>query len=311
MKKFTIILTVLIALTITAKAQYSNATLNGAWFLYQTPLSPYGDSLGYIIFDGNGNITDFSGFGTFTGSNYSVNTSGAITGTLIVVGEGSFPLVGQLSSQNLGTLSADVMNFVLARISNPSALTNTISGILSTENCGQKTVAITLDNQGVVTTAIGLDAPVSGKVYADLGVFMGHFRTGASDGWNQFSIMGYYSNDTLNGKVGLDQTSCGNTSAQLIRQHVTGINSVNSNTSKIAIFPNPANDMVTINMNDLSNEIAEIKIFNVIGTLVKSEILIQNQQQINIGNLSNGIYMLEFKAKGWSEKQKLIINKLH
>jgi len=310
MKKFTIILTVLIAMTITTKAQYSNATLNGAWFMYQTPLNPYGDSLMYIVFDGNGNITDLSGFGDFTGSNYSVNASGAITANIIVVGEGTFPIVGQLSSSDLGTLTADGMNYyVLSRVSNQGALTNTITGLLSTQNCGQKTVTITLNNLGIATSTTGLDAPVSGRAYADLGMFIGHFRTGASDGWNQFSIMGYYSNPTLNGKVGLYATSCGNTLAQLTRQDASGIVTINSKSTKIEIFPNPANEIVTIKMNNLNFESAEINIFNVIGTLVKSEILRQNNQQINISDLSNGIFTVQVKSKEWTEKQKLIIQR--
>lgn len=309
MKKFTFILTVLIEMTITSKAQYSNATLNGAWFLYQTPLSPYNDSLLCLVFDGNGNITDWDGFGSITGSNYSVNTSGVITGTLVIVGKGSMPLVGQLSSQNIGDLLADGTNFVLSRISNQGALTSSITGILSTDNCGQKTVTITLDNQGIVTSTTGLNAPVSGRIYADLGVFVGHFKTGASDSWDEFSIKGYYSNNTLNGEVVLDATSCGKTSVQLIRKDATSIISVNSNATKIEIFPNPTNDIITIQMNKVNIDLVEINLFNVTGNLVKSKKLKQNQQQINVGDLGNGIYMVEIKSKEWTEMQKLIIKR--
>ncbi|MCX6232461.1 MAG: T9SS type A sorting domain-containing protein [Bacteroidetes bacterium] len=310
MKKFTIILIVLIVMSITAKAQYSNATLNGAWLMSQTPITPYGDSLLYLVFDGNGNITDFSGFGYITGSNYSVNSSGAISGTIIVVDHGSFPIVGQLSSQNLGTLTTDGMNYVFSRIANQGALDSTITGTLSTVDCSQKTVTININNQGVITSATGLSMPVTGKVYADLGVFMGHIRTSSSlDVWDEFSIMGYYANNTLNGQIIFDAHNCGITSVQLIRQGATGIISVNSNKAKIEIFPNPANDIVTININNERNEVLEINIFNTISTLVKSETINQNQHEINIRNLSNGIYLVEIKSKAWSEKQKLIIQR--
>jgi len=218
MKKLIILLIILFAVSIKTKAQYSNSTLNGAWFLYQTPLTPYSDSLLYVVFDGNGTITDCSGFGTFTGSNYSVTTSGAISGNLIMVGDGSYPLIGQLSSQNAGTLTVNGVSCVLSRISNQSALTGSFSGTLSTANCGQKTVMITLNDQGIITSSTGLGTPVSGRVYADLGVFIGHLKTGdSSNGWNEISIMGYYSNNTLNGKVSLDLRDCVNTSAQLTK----------------------------------------------------------------------------------------------
>lgn len=308
MKKFTIILTVLIAMTITAKAQYSNATLNGAWFMYQAPLTPYGDSLMYLVFDGNGNITDWDGFGAITGSNYSVNTTGAITGTLVIAGQGSIPLVGQLSSENLGTLSADGMDLVLSRVSNQGALNGSITGTLSTENCGQKTVTIYIDNQGIINSAIGLVAPISGRIYADLGVFSGHIKTGDGGVWDEFSIRGYYSNPTLNGEIVFDG-SCGINSVQLIL-NPTGITSFISNTTKLEIFPNPANEIVTLNINNIINEVVEIKIFNAIGTLVKSEVLKQNNRQINISDLNNGIYIITIKSKDLTtENQKLIIQR--
>jgi len=309
MKKFTIILTILIAMTFTTKAQYSNTTLNGAWFMYQTPLSPYNDSLMYLVFDGNGNITDFSGFGSIIGSNYSVNSNGSISGTLVVVGEGSYPIVGQLSSQNLGTLSGDGMTYVFSRITNQGALDSSITGLLSSLNCGQKNVTITLDNKGKITSTIGLSSPVSGEIFADLGMFIGHFKTNALDVWDEFSIVGYYSNDTLKGEIIFDALNCGNTSVQLIRQGTTDIISINSHTTKIELFPNPVKDIVTININNASNEILEINIFNTIGILVKSKTIKQNNGQIDIGDLSNGIYMVTVKSNKLTASQRLIIQR--
>jgi hypothetical protein len=52
-----------------------------------------------------------------------------------------------------------------------------------------------------------------------------------------------------------------------------------------------------------------VNIYNVSGVLVKSGILKQDNEQINIGDLSNGIYMVEIKSKEWTDKQKLIIKR--
>ncbi len=45
------------------------------------------------------------------------------------------------------------------------------------------------------------------------------------------------------------------------------------------------------------------------GELIRSETLQQNQKQINLKNLSNGIYTIEIKSKEGSKKQKLIIQR--
>jgi hypothetical protein len=81
------------------------------------------------------------------------------------------------------------------------------------------------------------------------------------------------------------------------------------NMNMISVYPNPASDIVTLNVNIANNADLILNIYNIMGTLVKSEILIQNQRQINTENLCNGIYMVEIKSKEWTGKQKLIIQK--
>lgn len=75
------------------------------------------------------------------------------------------------------------------------------------------------------------------------------------------------------------------------------------------IYPNPATDIITLNINNINNDELTINIYNVIGSLVKSEILKQNKSQIYIGDLNNGSYIVEVKSKEYTEKQKLIIQR--
>jgi len=75
------------------------------------------------------------------------------------------------------------------------------------------------------------------------------------------------------------------------------------------IYPNPATDIVTLNINNINNDDFTMNIYNVMGDLVKSEIMRQNNRQINIGSLSNGVYIVEIKSKEWTEKQKLLIQR--
>lgn len=89
---------------------------------------------------------------------------------------------------------------------------------------------------------------------------------------------------------------------------VSGINALNDDNT-FEIFPNPASDYVVLKFNNLGNENLRLNIYNVIGELISSETLRQNQQQINVGDLSNGIYMIEIKSKERTEKQKLIIQR--
>lgn len=204
---------------------YSNATLNGPWFMYTnlSPIDPNNDNLNYLVFDGNGNITDFNGFGGPWTGNYTVSPSGAISGTLIGDGE-NFPIVGQLTSTTEGTGSAGGQNWRLHKIANPGALKDKITGTLTTYNCGSRNVTLNIDSNGIITSAIGLAGTVTGRVYADLGVYIGHMNTGEAGGWHELSIMGHYNNNNLVGQLGLETNSCTNELSNLVRSDNQSIN---------------------------------------------------------------------------------------
>lgn len=90
------------------------------------------------------------------------------------------------------------------------------------------------------------------------------------------------------------------------------INSMSENPSNkdlINFYPNPASNIVTLNIDNIDYQDLTLNIYNIMGSLVKTEIFKQNQQQINVSDLSNGIYVVEIKSKDWTEKQKLLIQR--
>jgi hypothetical protein len=291
-------------------AQYSNSTLNGAWFLHTVPLVAMEDSVNYLIFDGAGSIIDGSMHGTVTGT-YDVTSSGVLSGQLIADGE-AFPIGGQFSSQN----EVNMESGKLTRVSNPGALTDTLTGVLITNGYGQRSIILQLNSQGQIISSSGLTDPVSGRVYANSGVFIGKIKTGEPSNahWNEFIFYGYCYNDSLIGEVVVDATkdSLRKGPARLKRSGVitpVGVITIEANSYDILIYPNPASDFVTLNIDNVNNTDLILNIYNVTGTLVKSEILKQDKRQINIGYLRNGIYVIEIKSKEWTKKQKLIIQR--
>lgn len=89
----------------------------------------------------------------------------------------------------------------------------------------------------------------------------------------------------------------------------SGLINTKEKKTNFSFLPNPATDIIYIKLQNTNNEDLKINIYTFSGNLVRSEILKQNQQQINVGDLDNGIYLIEIENKEWSEKQKLIIKK--
>lgn len=297
-------------------SQYNDTSLNGPWIWGN--LSYPEDSINYIIFDGAGHITDLSCFGYFLQGNYSVSADGAITGSLF-----THPLTGQLTSSTTGTLiMVGFFSYSLLKISNPGAMSDSLIGLLDSNpgicsSCGQKNIKLTLNSQGQITSASGLTPPVSGKVFAESGLFVGHIKTGetaicggTAGKWGEFGIQGTYSGDSLTGILQLDGPGICRGNSFLIRKNSSaGIYANNFSSTTPEIYPNPAIDIITLNINNSNFEDLTIKIYNITGTLLKVEKLTQNQRQINVEDLSNGIYLIKIESNYLTGSQKLIIQR--
>lgn len=90
---------------------------------------------------------------------------------------------------------------------------------------------------------------------------------------------------------------------------VTSVSETQNTNKSLFICPNPASDFVTIGVDGMSGESIICNVYNMLGILIKTEILENNRQFINVNGLYNGIYLVVIKSKEWSETQKMIIQR--
>lgn len=89
----------------------------------------------------------------------------------------------------------------------------------------------------------------------------------------------------------------------------TGISIASSFSPAISVFPNPASDILTVISDNTNSITSVVTIYNYAGQKLHAEVLQNNQQQIDVSDLCNGIYIVEITAKEGTEKQKLIIQR--
>lgn len=81
---------------------------------------------------------------------------------------------------------------------------------------------------------------------------------------------------------------------------------VQQNIEGLSIYPNPVNKGKTfIYLTSKRNLTKKIEFFNVLGKKVYSIVL--TGRQLNISNLSKGVYILKITENGVSETRKLVI----
>jgi len=299
-------------------AQYSDASLNGPWFIYKAPLRPLFDSTKYIVFNDNGLVTDASWWGT-TGGNDTVTASGAFSGSVVIdlLLERLITFSGQLYSSNAGTISLESENYKISKIDNPGALTDSLVGYIYAQSIGKKNITLQLNNNGVISSATGLTPPVSGVVYADSGIFIGLLKTGPPgvDGVREELLMiGTYENDSLVGTLVLSNNDTTGIVKLVRKGGATGINELGIRNEELGIkvYPNPVNEHTAISYKLSAKSLVDLKVYDLIGKEV-STLVNQEQEkgdykiEFDAEKLNNGIYFCKLQAGNMSMTRKIVV----
>lgn len=81
------------------------------------------------------------------------------------------------------------------------------------------------------------------------------------------------------------------------------LNIDNNELLDISVYPNPTSNYVNINTLDGAN----IKVYNIVGKVVKSVTTLSNDYSMDVSDLSTGVYLVKLISEGKFATQKLII----
>lgn len=145
--------------------------------------------------------------------------------------------------------------------------------------------------------------------------------TSAVPNWTSFNlpISGYTTADSASIAIGAYNIDCfvciphGNSVLYLdnlsFDNLIVSAPAITDNNIMFDIYPSPACNYVTIQNEKNIKTGYVLNIYNVMGALVKTVTLEQNERRINISDLNNGVYILEIKSGNFSAKQKMIIQR--
>lgn len=77
--------------------------------------------------------------------------------------------------------------------------------------------------------------------------------------------------------------------------------------NELQLFPNPAIDFITISIDGANNGTNKLKIFNMTGNLVSTNIFSGNKAQVDLRKIDSGIYLVEVICEGKVYRNKLVI----
>ena len=93
--------------------------------------------------------------------------------------------------------------------------------------------------------------------------------------------------------------------ATVIVYPLTGIEEINNNAGNIAVYPNPPNDNITIDIVSLTKG-ESISIYDIQGQLILQQPLQHAKTNINISTLAKGVYFVKVKTENGMEVKKIV-----
>lgn len=159
------------------------------------------------------------------------------------------------------------------------------------------TTVILKDSNGQIITYTRAD---NAGNFAFTNIPLGNFNVSAD-------YAGYIT-DTIDVTLTVDQPSASDVTVG-IEQSPLSIKEVSPVTS-VSLYPNPANETTTLQINATTNNACALKVVNMLGqTVVAKNVTLQagnNYQTIDIAGFSKGIYYISLTIKGKQYAQKLI-----
>jgi hypothetical protein len=132
----------------------------------------------------------------------------------------------------------------------------------------------------------------------------GHIRVNVSNTCIKVDyVKAYLPKDTLDGKHKNREIGFSYTLGTCL---VTGINDIQSQplNDLVKIYPNPASSVLNLSFKEPTYKF-ECKLMDEMGNVV----LISNQNQLNIGSIADGMYILSIQTDKWNKSQKILIKK--
>jgi hypothetical protein len=95
--------------------------------------------------------------------------------------------------------------------------------------------------------------------------------------------------------------------SNIATNNITGISDLYSDNNYFSVYPNPAKDEVLVSIE--SNNQSTIKIYNLVGSLIKTESANGSSTHINLSDIPNNLYIIEVSSGNKIGRQKFVIQK--
>ncbi len=111
-------------------------------------------------------------------------------------------------------------------------------------------------------------------------------------------------------KVKAYNNNCESEFSEVLCKNFIGLNNIDYKEPKISLYPNPANNKTILKIENIK-QTTNVKLFDISGRKIKNFNIYPNQKELEIDleNISNGVYSIMIKNNDFKKVKKLVITK--
>jgi len=199
--------------------------------------------------------------------------------------------------------------FSLINVSPSVTTIYTVAAFSQLNNCfGSNSISIQVLQNPTVTASPSRTQMCVGEKNILTATGASTYSWSTTDLTNTVQINPTFPSTTIYSVTGTDNNGCSNSTTLSLRINAcTGFdNQISNNDIKISLFPNPSKNLVTLTVEGISDDI-QFAVYNLIGGLIKTAKLDNQQTVIDLESQAPGIYLVQIIQNGKNIKTAKII----
>lgn len=124
-------------------------------------------------------------------------------------------------------------------------------------------------------------------------------------------IYGFYQNNSIKHKLleFRDELWSSNKAIYYYSDYVAGTNEIDNAINKVMIYPNPANEKITVDLSNSKTTIATIKLMNIVGETMLVEQTNDVKYQLDLSSVPNGVYLIQVQSNNSTSTNRIVVQR--
>ncbi len=129
--------------------------------------------------------------------------------------------------------------------------------------------------------------------------------------WPFSFIYDFYQNNMLKYKLleFRDELWSSDKAIYYYSDYVASTNEIDNALNKVIVYPNPANEKITVDLSNSNTTTATIKLMNIVGETMLVEQTNDTKHQLDLSSFPNGVYLIQIQSNNSTSTNRIVVQR--